>query len=101
MCVDGKPEPLESKVKAEAEARLRASSELAEHPITCEFRKGTLTLRGRVPTYSLKQAAWSLVQCIHGVKAVDNQIDVIPVPISDGPGNDRRTVRGEDRYRSD
>jgi osmotically-inducible protein OsmY len=99
--VDGKQEPLESKAKAEAEARLRASAELAEHPIPCEFREGVLTLRGRVPTYSLKQAAWSLVQRIHGVRAVDNQIDVIPVPISDGPGNDRRTVRVEDYYRTD
>ncbi|HUT89782.1 MAG TPA: BON domain-containing protein [Thermoguttaceae bacterium] len=91
----------EREIEAAAQARLRESSELAEHPITCEFREGTLTLRGRVSTYFLKQTARSLAQRVRGVRTVDNRIDVIPVPISEGPGDDPRTGGGEDPRRID
>ena len=91
----------EREIEAAAEACLHESSELAEHPITCEFREGTLTLRGRVSTYFLKQAARSLAQKVRGVRAVDNRIDVIPVPISEGPDDDPRRGAGEDRCRTD
>jgi osmotically-inducible protein OsmY len=86
-------------VKAVAEARLRESRDLAGHPTACEFREGTLTLRGRVPTYSLKQAARRLLEGIHGVKVIDNQIDVIPVPLSDDSRDDRGTSSQNDRHR--
>jgi osmotically-inducible protein OsmY len=72
-------------VAAQAEGRLRESPEHADCPIICEFRDGTLTLRGRVPRYSLKQSARWFVQEIPGVEAVDNRIDVIPLPISERP----------------
>ena len=87
--------------EAAAEVCLRGSSELADYPITCEFREGTLTLRGRVPTYFLKQAARSLAREVRGVRAVDNRIDVIPVPISEEPSDDARRDAGEDRGRTD
>ncbi len=76
-------------VAADAQARLRESSILAGHPISCRFREGTLTLRGRVPTYFLKQMAQELVARIEGVKRVDNQLDVVPLPIRDLPSHDR------------
>jgi osmotically-inducible protein OsmY len=87
-------------IEAAAEARLRESSELAAHPITCRFRDGNLTLRGRVSTYSLKLAAQSLVQQVPSVRCVDNQIDVIPVPASYGPSDDPRSNAGEDCCRT-
>ena len=78
---------LEGIVERRAAGRLRRSPELADCRITCEFRDGSLTLRGHVPRYSLKQAARSLVQGIPGVAAVDNRIDVIPLPIAEGPSH--------------
>ena len=91
----------DSGVKAQAEARLRESPELADCPITCEFRDGTLTLRGRVTRYSLKQTARSLVQRIQDVESVVDQIDVIPLPISERPDQNRRPVSGDNRRRSE
>jgi osmotically-inducible protein OsmY len=80
---------------------LRESPELADCPIRCEFHEGTLTLRGRVPRYSLKQAARSLVRGTPGVTVVDNRIDVIPLPAAVRPSHERRTVPGVDRFRAD
>ena len=88
-------------VKAEAEARLRESPELADCPITCELHDRTLTLRGRVSRYSLKQAARSLVQRIPGVEAVDNRIDVIPLPLVEQPSQDRRAVPPDNHRRTE
>jgi osmotically-inducible protein OsmY len=88
-------------VKAQAEARLRESPELADCPITCEFRDGTLTLRGRVTRYSLKQTARLLVQRIQDVEAVEDQIDVIPLPISERPNPTRRPVSGDNPRRTE
>jgi osmotically-inducible protein OsmY len=73
-------------VAAQAEGRLRESPEHADCPIICEFRDGTLTLRGRVHRYWLRQSARWFVQGIPGVEAVDNRIDVIPLPIPEYPG---------------
>ena len=84
MSTTGNGPGAEYAVLADAEARLRESPLLAECPIHCQFRDGTLTLCGRVPRYSLKQAARSLVDGIPGVEAVDNRIDVIPLPITEG-----------------
>jgi osmotically-inducible protein OsmY len=97
---DAAAEP-EGMVEAQAEARLRESPQLADCPITCQFRDGTLTLWGRVPRYSLKQAARSLIQRVPGVKAVDNRIDVIPLPVSEGPSHDRRPFPTVNRFRTD
>ena len=91
----------DASVEAEAEGRLQESAELADCPIHCQFRDGSLTLWGRVPRYSVKQAALSAVQGIPGVTAVDNRIDVIPVPISDGPDGQRRSCPAVDRFRTD
>ncbi len=90
MCGNEESRPAENAVLAASEARLRESPGLREHRISCEFRDGTLTLRGHVPSYSLKQAAQAVVEGVDGVKEVDNQLDVIPLPARDLPGNSDR-----------
>jgi len=59
-----------------AEARLHRSKYIELRAISCEFDEGVLTLRGRVPSYYLKQMAQSLVDGIPGVAELDNQLEV-------------------------
>jgi hypothetical protein len=61
---------------AQAEARLRAHPYLALQRVSCECRDGVLVLRGRLPTYHLKQVAQTLVVGIDGVRRIDNQVEV-------------------------
>jgi len=75
-------------VAATAEARLRESPRFAEGRVSCHFEQGTLTLRGCVPSYSLKHAAESLVGRIDGVVTVDNRLEVMPFPSSYKAGDD-------------
>jgi osmotically-inducible protein OsmY len=69
-------------VLREAERRLRELPELAEQPISCRLEGRTLTLYGRVPTYSLKQTVRTRVKSIRGVERVDDRLDVVPYPAS-------------------
>jgi len=46
----------------------------------CEVRDGVLLLRGRVPSYYMKQVAQSIVQCVEGALEIRNQLDVAPLP---------------------
>lgn len=59
-----------------AESRLRSNSYLALRNISCEYRDGALILRGRVPSYYLKQIAQQVVATIAGVSPIVNQIEV-------------------------
>ena len=63
-----------------AEQRLRSNAYLALKNITCEFRQGTLVLRGQLPTYYLKQVASAAVADLDGVEQVINQIEVVSSP---------------------
>ncbi len=63
-------------VEVEAGARLRRSSYREVRCVTCEFHEGILTLRGRVPTYYLKQIAQSLVCRMEGVAEINNRVEV-------------------------
>jgi len=60
-----------------AESRLRRSAYLALQYISCEFHARVLILRGRLPSYYLKQIAQALVGDIEGVERIDNQIEVM------------------------
>lgn len=60
-----------------AESQLRSSPYPALHGLTCEFSEGVLTLRGRVPTYYLKQIAQAAVLQLDGVSEVVNSVDVV------------------------
>ncbi|NLY01493.1 MAG: BON domain-containing protein [Rhodopirellula sp.] len=44
--------------------------------VTCESRDGVLVLRGRVPSYYLKQLAQATVADIGGIRQIDNRLDV-------------------------
>jgi hypothetical protein len=43
----------------------------------CEYRDGVLIVRGRVPTFYLKQVLQTVLKEIKGVSHIDNQVDVI------------------------
>jgi osmotically-inducible protein OsmY len=68
-----------------AERRLRGSSFLALRNVSCEYHEGVMTLRGRLPTYYLKQIAQELVAEVEGVEKVFNRIEVVS-PVWCSPG---------------
>jgi len=63
-----------------AEARLHHAPYFELHRVACEFDGGVLTLRGRVPSYYLKQMAQALLDKLEGVLRLDNQLDVFAAP---------------------
>ena len=81
-------------VEAEAEARLRQSSYREVRCVTCEFHEGVLTLRGRVPTFYLKQVAQSLVLRMERAEEINNRVEVELYP-------DTRELRSTDAASSD
>lgn len=60
-----------------AEDLLRRDGSLFHETLFCEFHEGVLTLRGRLPSYYLKQLAQTVVATVDGVTQVDNRIDVV------------------------
>jgi len=42
-----------------------------------EHRDGVLTVRGRVPTFYLKQLLQTILKRVDGVQRVNNQVDVV------------------------
>jgi osmotically-inducible protein OsmY len=70
-----RPGPEES-IAARAERRLRGNVYLALKKISCEYGGGVLTLRGRLPSFYLKQMAQEAVSDTVGVERIDNQIEV-------------------------
>ncbi len=57
--------------------RLRDSSYYYLRTISCAFEEGVLTLRGRVPSYYLKQTVQVLAEKVEGVQQVVNLVDVM------------------------
>lgn len=45
--------------------------------IDCKFCSGVLTLRGRVPSFYLKQILQSILKDVPGVRRIDNRVDVV------------------------
>ncbi|WP_406695619.1 BON domain-containing protein [Singulisphaera sp. Ch08] len=68
---------LEASFGREVERRLRGSGYLALRGLSCELHAGIARLRGRVPTYYLKQVAQAIVSEIDGVRQVINQIEIV------------------------
>jgi hypothetical protein len=60
-----------------AQAALRRSAYFELRDVSCDFRGGTLTLRGRLPSYHLKQLAQTAVAEVPGVVDVDNRVEVV------------------------
>jgi hypothetical protein len=71
--------PLASSVEEQARQRLANNCPYAFYfkQITFEFAGGMLTLRGRVPTFYLKQMLQSWLRDLDNVKHIDNQVDVV------------------------
>jgi BON domain-containing protein len=59
------------------EGRLRASPYLSLRRVSCLRRQGRLVLRGRVPTYYVKQLAQSIVRSICPEREIVDQIEVV------------------------
>jgi osmotically-inducible protein OsmY len=65
---------------AKAETCLKVAQYLDLRHISCRCRDGVVTLRGRVPTYYMKQMAQILVGSLEGVQRVSNELLVSPLP---------------------
>ena len=68
--------PAVSPIVQTVERRLRESSYYYLRSIRCFYEAGVVTLRGRVPTFYLKQTVQSIVEKIEGVEQVVNLVDV-------------------------
>ena len=64
---------------ASIQSRLRESPYLALRRVVCEIRDGALLLRGRVPSYYMKQVAQSIAYCVENTLEIHNPLDVAPV----------------------
>jgi hypothetical protein len=73
-----------------AQARLRQSSYFELRDVCCDFSGGVLTLRGRVPTYHLKQLVQADVAQVPGVIEVDNRVEVVASHSFQDPGRRER-----------
>ena len=63
-----------------AQQVLRQSSYFELRDVACDFSGGVLTLRGRVPSYHLKQLAQASVAELPGVVEVHNRVEVVTPP---------------------
>lgn len=59
--------------------RLSQSCHFSRHwrEILCDFEDGVLTLKGRLPSFYLKQVLQSIVRDVPGIERVRNQVDVV------------------------
>jgi osmotically-inducible protein OsmY len=61
-----------------ARVRLKRSGRHPLQGIACRYAKGTMFLRGSVPTYFHKQTAQEMVRNLKGVTKIVNEIHVTP-----------------------
>ena len=71
------PETLQASIKDRAERFLHSNPYLVLKHISCDYLDGVLILRGRLPTYYLKQLAQESVADLDGVDRIENQIQVV------------------------
>jgi hypothetical protein len=72
------PDP-QASLQAVAERALRSGPYPPLKRLSCDYRGGVLVLRGRLPSYYLKQMAQEVVaHQVPGVGRLDNQIQVVP-----------------------
>ena len=68
----------EAELTAQITVELGNSSYHAVRRVGCELRDGTLTLRGQVPSYFLKQIAQTVVRRgLHASVRIDNRVEVV------------------------
>ncbi len=64
-----------------AKSDLKRSGYHPVRSVTCHYDNGVLTLRGRLPSFFLKQVAQSVVRHrLEGLVTIDNQVEVSHVP---------------------
>ena len=63
-------------VLAEVQLRFFQSPYQELRDITCDFQEGVLTLRGRVPSYFLKQIAQSIVFSMECIGEIRNRLEI-------------------------
>ena len=63
-------------VEEAAEMRLKSSPYPSIQRVNCDFKKGRLTLHGRVSTFFEKQIAQQAVIGLDGVRRLENRIEV-------------------------
>ena len=66
----------EARVVARVRQCLQDASYYSLRRISCEFHEGILFLRGRVPSYYLKQVAQEIIRKIDGVEEIANRLEV-------------------------
>ena len=71
--------PLPPPVEIRARRLLQQDCPYASYfnQVTLQFDNGVLILRGRVPTFYLKQMLQTWLRDLDGVKQIDNRVDVI------------------------
>ncbi len=70
---------------ATAAVQSRVAELLEQHPhfryrpgtIEAEFYQGTLVLKGRLPSFYLKQLLQEALRQVEGVDTIDNRVDVV------------------------
>jgi osmotically-inducible protein OsmY len=80
------------RIEREAEDRLRRRGYLALWDVSCDARDGVVRLRGRVPSYYLKQVAQAEAAEVEGVRRVVNRIEVTAPSRPAAVGRERATV---------
>lgn len=69
--------PPQARIQEVIEDRFWRSGYLALRDVSCQARDGEVHLRGRVPSYFLKQIAQEIAGGVEGVRQVINRIDVL------------------------
>jgi osmotically-inducible protein OsmY len=59
-----------------AQQRLQKSDYVSLRDVRCTADADSLVLRGRVPSFYLKQIAQEIVRASHGVRSIVNEIEV-------------------------
>jgi hypothetical protein len=70
------PLPCSCSAAAEAQQRLRESPYFALRTLRCDYHEGVLTVRGRVPSFYVRQMA---VETLRRIKSVEQLVDRIEV----------------------
>jgi hypothetical protein len=68
--------PVDAALSVRVQETLRNSPYRRLHLISTEVRDGVATLRGRVPTFHMKQVAQCLLADVKGLVRVDNRLQV-------------------------
>lgn len=78
----------------QANAVLQGSRYLPLRDLHCDFHEGVLTIRGKVPTFYLKQLAQTIVGSVVHVEEINNHVEVVWPPARQPDNSSRRTMAG-------